>query len=682
MFELQAGHPLYQRSGLILLLAQFSLFIFGLPPFQVGVWCQGEPTLNAIFIFAVIDSLWILSGLARKYLAYTHPRPLVLCLLLWVGWQVVVTMFDSPSFWRSWFGPTETGEGAGRSVALLLLTMIACSLWQMESYRRIIIVCAAANIALQCLLHILNPLPPEGYSCGSWVPSAFGAYLAFMVGNLWIAAASCGAVKHKIHYALLILFTAVVLVISHNKSAMVLIPAAMLFSVAAMALSHHPFAARFFEVGKKWRALMVAACFLPMGWIAFSVAYGGSVGINNSGSFMDTVLHKEDGIGSRVALNQVAVSTMQHEPVRWLAGAGWGRFTDDIFKYALVDGVYVFKDGVRKPNWTALEGFAFHSHSQPLEVLLSLGLPGLLLWFAFPVIALLTLPRHLFWSCAPMLVGLVALYYFWFELPQCFAYDALLLAALSNTCHFTPRPARFMKPFCVAIAACSTAMLCSVWQQTEAIDYGEKLVSATKENKPFTDYTLDWLVSDLKRGGDRLQSASIGYAAQLGDKKSISGNERVWYGLLMEAAHIAAVSPKTGPRVASQELWMQYKLLIDFGGWRSFAELGHKAVLSMPDVALEMCRRVPLRDDFETMFLLNLPAITHDDKAQQEAILRKILAVAPAHRPAMWMLGQLLSAEQGHEAEGVTLMKEAVLHGVDTVYPVTNRKMEEVLQQH
>ncbi len=680
MFELAPAPLLFRRCGLFLLLAQFSLYVFGLPPFQMGIWYQTEPTLAAIFIFAIGAAAWLLVGIMRNYLVPQAPHPVWVVLILWVVWQVIASAL-AHSFWRSWFGPPELGEGAARSIALLLLSMVAYPFWQVESYRRLILIFAGNNILLQCCLHWLSPFNPEkGYELGTWVPARFAAYLAFMTGNMWIAALMGGQIKRIVHIWLMVFFTLAVLWLSLNKSAMVLLGAAIAVTGIVGVCARSRLLARLLQVGKTWRCVMILACFLPMGWIGFSVYYGGSVGLTSDG-FFNYILSKNEALGSRVALNQVAVSTMQHEPSRWLAGDGWGRFTDDIFKYALVDGVYVFKNGIHAPNWAPLEGSAYHSHSQPLEVLLSLGLPGLVLWFALPVVALMTLPRNYFWACGPMLVALVMLTYFWFEMPQCLAYDALLIAALSTQgsrirwCVINNVWAMMLVNFC------GIAMLWSAQSHIQAMRYGDALSVATLSGQPFEGFSAEYLASDIERGGDRFYGAATNYALQLGYRTTIDDNDRGWYGRYIEAAHIVSLDPNIGARAASTELWLQYKLLIDFGGFHSFAELGHQAILTLPESVMLVTQKAPLRDDYASFFLVNLNSITNDNKNRQVEILQSILDIAPDHRPATWVMGKILSTQKDHVDEGKSLMERAAWFGVNTVYPVTDDAMEVVTGQ-
>jgi hypothetical protein len=637
----------FALAGCALAAATLWVFVACLPPFQMGLWFQSEPVMVADFAFAALTAAWLCAGLATGWIRQGAPHPLWRVLALWLVWQLLVTA-GSRMPWLSWFGPPEIGEGTARFIALWLLCLLMSTLW--GQHRRFLLLAASGSLLVQCTLHGFNPFGPEHiYEEGTWVPAKFPAYLAFMGASLWLAACAGGYANSTGRRLLMAAFLLLVIRISQNKSAMVLLTLPLL---AGFALQHR-------VVTPRLRYLAAAACAAPLLFVAYC------------GVFSSTLtLDRDSGLGSRVALYQASLSTLRHEPARLLYGGGWGRFGDDAFKYALVDGVYVFKNAQRAPNWSALEGDAYHSHSMPLEVLLSLGLPGLALWFAVPALLLLRLPAAFFWSCAPVLAGVTMLASLWFELPQCIGFDALALAALAGLSPGARRPAARPRMPATLAAVCCVLMALSSLAQHRVMHFNYRLADAAG-GLPYTDYPLEWLAGDLPRGGNAIRAVALLYAAKLQDRDAIDANMRGWYALVLNAAHIAATGGQAGARVASTELWMQYKLMIDFGGFRSFAELGHQVALAITDSMLNLLRIAPLRDDYATFYLLNIDGVTRGDARKKEAILRQMLAIAPLHRPALWLLGKHLG-----NAEGKALMTKAARLGVDTVYPVTDRELK------
>jgi hypothetical protein len=672
MFRFASGPLCYRRLGLALLLPQLGLFLFGLPPFQSGIWLQTEPIFLVVLIFAALTALWLSAGIIKGWLVQQPAHPLFLCLLLWVGWQFLATLGAS-SPWRSWFGPPQTGEGVAFYVAMLLIFMLAYPLWRMAAYRRLILGTALAAIAAECLLHWLHPSPSD-----PWKPGRWPAYLAFMAGYLWIAVMATPGSK-ALQYCIMIVLMYTALYTSWNKSAILLLAGAMTFSTLLQALQHKHRLQRFLRPAQTWRMLAIAACLLPMAWVFASAHIASKAARMDDLSALTVLADRNESIGSRIPFYQLIFSTMEHEPRRWLIGDGWGRFTDDALKYALVDGVQVFQNGQRRPNWFMVDGNAFHSHIQPLEALLSLGLPGMLLWFALPVIALWYLPRRYFWHIAPMLVGLTMLSYLWFEIPQVMPYHALGLAALGSlgSRRSFALPAGWLQP---ALAVTVLLMSGSVYAQYDAIRYGSKL-SQAMETGAHEDYPLEWLTDDQKRGGDRFRASAMHYGMQVGNATAVDDNMVGWYRNLMKAASIMASAPAPIPRDSGLNLWLHYKLLMDFGD-PVFAPLRREAAASLPGAVLQAARQAPLRNDLAAFFLMSLDDYTGHDIKRQADILSEILRISPDHRGALWLMGNILIRAEGHEAVGHDMLKHAVALGASRVYPITDQELRPYLQDN
>jgi hypothetical protein len=677
MFHFAEGHAHYRKAGLLLLLLQLSLYVFGLPPFAAGIWLQTEPDMVALFTCASAGAVWLLVGVVRGCLIRQPAHLAWHCLLLWGGWQIVASLF-APSLWRSWFGPVEMGEGAGWHMALLLAVMVATPLWQVEHYRRLLVIIAACHIAVQAALHFIFTSHDVAavYEPGTWAPAQWGDYLAFLAGYLWIMVMAARPKNDTAMVSTLAAFCLAVLYISHNTTGIVMVSAAILASAAVHLLEAHSRLPAILRAGTGWRRLALLGCLLPMAWVFFSMSYTESAHYEARDETGFLSLSSKDGpLGSRIGLIQVAEAGLRHEPHRWLAGNGWGEFTDSMFKYALVDGVYVFHEGKRQPNWAFVDGRAYHTHCQPLEALLALGLPGMMLWFALPMLVLMALPAALFWSCAPMVVALVGVAYFWFQLPQCVPYQALALAALFSQCPPQARLREGVKPLWLkaGLGVAALLMAGSALLQLDALRYGERLHEVA-EGRTEPVLPVEWLARDNMRGGDRLRGSAMGYALILGQTGTVSEAQRDWYGRYLLAAKEAAHSPHSGARLIHLELWLQYKLLLDLG-FPVFAELGHQAVMDLPETVLRVAKAAPLRDDVATNMLLNLSEMTRGDVARQTSILKGLLAAAPDHRGALWVLGHLLRQSPGAEPEGEAMLRRAVALGVERVFPVTEAEL-------
>lgn len=679
MFHFATDHSLYRRSGLALLLFQLAVFVWSLPPFQSGIWLQTEPIVCVMLGCAALTAIWFACGFFKGWVtAHTRPHPLWLIQLAWLGWQMLATV-AATSPWRSWFGPPQTGDGTALSLSLFLITLLASALWEVASFRRAIIGTMLATLLAQGVLHTIYYQDPDyTYHPDRWAPAQWPEYLGFMVAYVWLALFAGERIESMKAYLTLLVFTAFLLFVSWNKTAIALFVPVLILSMAMSWLPLPKHIQKILVPGKKWRIAAMLACVLPMamvpasGWVSLLEPYAAE---NHIAALLTA---KSDGIGARLVMNQVAISTMRHEPDRWLLGDGWGRYTDDLFKYALVDGVYVFHEGNREPNWFLVDGSSYHSHSQPLEALLSLGLTGMLLWYALPLMLLWFLPAVWFWPCAPMLVALTMLGHFWMQLPQCLVYQGVALALLLAHCTGNTQaaaPAR-RRVYTAALLCVALVMAWSAYGQWSAMRYGETLQEALHSGS-HEGFSEEWLAQDFARGGDRWLSSVSFYSKEASvkaAKKEADGNMLVWYSDFLHTAHQASVNPKMGARVSAMELRLQYYL---FGGFDDpiFTDLRHEATHEFENAVIRITHKAPLRDDYTTFFLLNLSGYTHDDIEREKKILTRMLLVAPDNRGALWLLGFIMSKTTGSEEEGLAMMKKAAQMHVENIFPVTGNDL-------
>ena len=662
MLSLNTKNSAFAHTGLALLLVQLSLYVFGFSSFHYGIWYQVEPIMLAVYSLAVLNALWLGAGFFKGWLTVIKPvHPLLLCLLAWVGWQWLATACAFLP-WRSWFGPPSIGEGAGYYTAMVMCSLLASALWRNGLYQRIILGVAALNLLMLAGLHAdFSKLyqSKKDFSANAVAAANWPDYLAFIAAYFWLAFAASRHVRGKrIFFYVFALCIVIIALIAYNRVAIFfLLPA--LLATALMVLFAHRLPALF--SGKMARALAAAACLAPVLWIAASQSNRWIEAANNS-------------LMSRALLNQVGMSTMEHEPVRWLIGDGFGRFTDDLYKYALVDSVYAFRDGEQMRNWPLVKGSAMHSHNMAMEQLLSLGVVGLLLWLALPVIALWTLPRAKFWWAAPVLVGVTAVQGFWFYIPHVMAYQALSWAALASLWSRqlqSTQPAisrRWVAGPCALIAA---VMCWTTHAQWQAMEYGQRLSLAAKQDLA-NRTSMEWLLDDMHRGGDRLRAVAWAYSGWVEDhisEKTLTSRDMQWYLQFLLGAHEAAQSPKAGAWLIALDLWLHNLtfMLVDNG---ELAKIRPIAAQSMEPAIMLASRSAPLREDMSASFLYSLDEYTNGDNTRALAILDKILAIAPEHRAALWVKGQhLLNTAQ--KAQGLQDMHRAILLGAQRVYPIT-----------
>lgn len=619
----------------------------------------------ALFISAALCALWLATGIGKGWLAVGLPlQPLLFVLLAFVGWQWVVTAF-APLPWRSWFGQPGVGEGAGFHTAMLLSYLMLSALWREAVFQRILLAVAAFNIMVMAWLHfdpetLCHPIklfePPTPNSAGNWPD-----YLVFLLAYLWIAVVACSrVVRSPARYVWMVVLTCLVLfAVAQSLTATILFYPAMVLGGVLLWLdvSYRP---RWLKPGKAWRVLAALGCLVPVGWLIISQRETWVTVSNCS-------------LPTRALLNQASLAAADDSPLRLLLGHGWGGYPDDLFRNALLQGIYSFHEGVRKSNWLMVDGAALHSHNGMMESLLALGLPGMVLWLLLPAVALWYVPRRLFWWVTPLLLALTTFEAFWFFLPLVLAYQALCWVAVSvphiSQSRLWAVPRRAAGALCVL----ALVMAWSAHGQWKAMQYGERLWNALNSTPQanFEEYSVQWLAQDLPRGGERFRFAAVMLGNQMIKKivnQTTDENDRGWYLRFMQVAHQGALDPNVGPWVSSVDIWLQ-KLL--FGSAPSALDsLKAQVKGGVVDTLMCLTKKAPRREDVTAQLFYSLLDLTGGDAVQQREILQRVLSVAPDHRVALYVLGSELLGIAGREEEGRAMIERARALGVEKVYPL------------
>ena len=655
----------FRHCGLILLCLQLLLFVVCLQSFHAGTWFQTEPAMMVMFALGALNALWLAVGIAKKWLAIERQiHPLLYGLLAWSGWQFIV-LLAAPNPIRSWLGFPQLGEGGAWQIMLLLSVALAMPLWQFGNYKKIILSVATLALSIMAALHF-NPevfcnRRLDNYGIDNpKAPANWPDYLPFIAGWLWIAYASAPSIRTPFRHGWMIIIFCTVLLIGQNSSARamifpILIGSSLIWWLQLMR-NRPRWITNFIAVNKTWKMLSLIAIFLPLGFIIISQK--------------QSLFHcKNSSLAERAIYNQVSIAALADNPTRLLTGNGWGNFSDDMFKYGLVDGLTSFQDGNFLPNSLWLYNGVFHPHSQPAEALLATGIIGFLIFIILPILAILPLRKSLFWWCAPVFIALNAMGNLWFLLPQVMAFQALGLAALC-----AGRPARiqaikalpcWLSGICAALVLLLTA---SSYEQLNIIRYGERLKMIMQED-PNQQGIVDFIMQDMPRGGERMVEGIMYFAGDIAAKtnnNSVSENDRDWYRNFLEIAHNAALNPESniGLMKLEPELTM---LLFKLPQASLLDSLKPQAKAGLSDSLIRFSARYPQREDYIAPFLASLEDFTSNDPIKQREILENILKVAPNHRSALWLLGTM--------DENIEMKKRAVKLGVQRVYPVTEEEI-------
>ena len=91
---------------------------------------------------------------------------------------------------------------------------------------------------------------------------------------------------------------------------------------------------------------------------------------------------------------------------------------------------------------------------------------------------------------------------------------------------------------------------------------------------------------------------------------------------------------------------------------------------------MTLMRKAPLRDDFTTPFLIDLPKLTHNDTAREIQILEHMFAIAPSNRGVLWTLGHLYLATPDKQGQGRAMVQQAIATHVENVFPVNDEQLQ------
>ena len=672
MIKFSASPIWFKNTGLSLLCGQLLLFIFALYPFQFGTWFNTEPAMVALFAFGTFNALWLACGIYKQFLVLELPvHPLIYGLLAWVGLQFIALPFAQNSF-ISWMGIPQTGEGGAWQVMLALLTFTAMPLWENSQnsnlYKKILLAVGLFSLCAMSYLHF-NPkvfclLANNYVGNNPATPANWADYLVFIAAWLWIAYASVPSFRTPSRHFWMITIVVGAIFLTNCKSAgFLIIPMFVAIGIILrlQLLRKKPaWVTKIIKPSKIWRIFAIVGIFLPLFWVGI-------------GQYEELFPCKNHSLPSRAVFSQAIISTLEHEPAIFITGHGWGEFSNDMFKYGMVDGLYSFKNGIYQPNCWWLAGNVFHTHNQPMEALLALGLLGFALFMALPILAFLPLRKSLFWWCVPVLIGINAVGFTWFTLPQVLPFEALGLAALC-----AGRPAKLRKiailPNWLAIISAALAILLAIssWQQVKEIMYGERLANIIGED-PNQAGIMDFMAEDISRGGDRLLAGLHYYAENISQKvaeKTANERDRDWYRNFLEVARIAATSPYANAKLVKMDVELSmipFRLMQD----SPIDELKPKIKETLVDSIIRVSKIAPEREDFIAPFLMSLDGLTKGDTGKQREILERIIAVAPNHRSALWLLGNLYETSPDLEIrqKGEEMKTRAIELGIDRVYP-------------
>lgn len=380
------------------------------PMSAAGAWAQSEAVVCAVLVGAALCLAGQAAATAGGGGAARH-SPLVLLPLSLAAWSAVVAplaLFPGTAL----LGPPQSGLGAVWFLAQAAFTAAALEL---RAEGRLLdgaalIAAAAALIAALCNLRHLPWLQPLLAPHGLLVDIpifGFNEHLAYPA----LALAAFGAARWsdgRRELGGVVLGAAlVVLIVSRNRTALAVAPAAALLPMLGTAVARR-FAFGLRRVFPAAAIAVAAALLLPLLVLRFA-----------------DLSQAPFSLLSRQVLIKVLEPSLFSDGWAMLFGHGWGHYQEYLARN--VGGLGL---DLVSPSWADLNRDEFHSHNALLEAYFSVGLPGLLLWvFGWAAVVSSARRRAVAWA---FVLAWTVVDSMWFPLPTALAIQAMAVAALAG----------------------------------------------------------------------------------------------------------------------------------------------------------------------------------------------------------------------------------------------------------
>lgn len=401
------------------LIVSFHLYIFSLPAFSWGIWPQSETAvavLNALTALCAFGLMLIHTQ--KKVVLCLFRHPLVLFPFLIGALSLLLLPFHEFPL-RSVLGSVRTGEGTLWWLNVSVMSAAAMLLWRLEFWRRALIVMAVTGFAVSYVMTI-----SYNYMGHMITPYFFSDYLAFTIITLmplfymW----SIRFFKKPVALALFCVFFDVLIYFTYNKAIIVFsfVMPPLFFALWALP--------KISEQKKKQMAVFLIAL-LPIVAVIFMLVLAKLPFTHGFYDFAHSGFFKT--IASRAYLVGVAIEPLQHNPLAWLTGLGWGLFEDHIITYLPLNWVSITNN--TNFQWDGITTDHFHSHNMFTEILSALGISGFALLYLYFLNFALSARKAWLLPTLLLSTALVTWASLWFWLPLHLPYIAFAAASTSRS---------------------------------------------------------------------------------------------------------------------------------------------------------------------------------------------------------------------------------------------------------
>jgi hypothetical protein len=666
--------------GCAIVIAGLASTFAGLPMFRFGIWYQSEPIffVNMLTATGMMAILIWLTAIGQP-IGQSLRHPAMLCFTGFLLWSALTSLLsDIPM--RSMFGIPETAEGTLWYLSIWVAAVLAYAVLRHGRYARtlfwgqwgVLLFTIAAQIGVSDAIKVFK----------------WGDYLGLIAIYYSISLIYAFRLFPEPRFRWVLMFPApIALYVSQNHAALLF--AGLFFGIAAIW-----WVTRHYGVVRRYgKYLLLVSLLVPLaGPIASlnatlscnavngisALFYSAPPACLNSREFNDNTL------GTRLLFNRVSFDILREQPRFLLTGNGYGSYADLFYRHSFVDGITIYDaDSRLRPNWKYAQGHVFHPHNSWVYMLISTGIPGLLLWIGTFILLFWRLhgPPLILAGCGWMAaLGLLST---WFSVPMVAPFMAV---AMASSLHLRPPPADIQPPSvrpALSLTACVCLFMVCAVAALIIRDVGvrsEQRMRTVLFGTPNVEYTA---ITDYGRGHMHQWWLAISYSDYLmrkrRDARPYTQRDIFWADVMLKLMAHAQAHPPYSSRIDGYYAGFLNDIMLLYGPTtRLWAPLVHAYMEQWPDAIRNAMRAVPKRYDIATPFFefwLDQYRVTEAAaKKQAKQILMEttddMLAHTPNHMIALWYRGRVLALASDTNAQGLALMRQALAMGVKGFVPV------------
>ncbi len=605
------------------------------PPFHTGLWYTAEPVMAALHAVAAVAALGLAlsfaAGAARVRVCLGQSLVLLpLAMAVWSSLWLPAAKFPG----LTWLGTPEFGQGIAWHLDLAILVAAGMFAMRRPALRR-----AIGWVALVAIALTAASMAP-GLGEHDFAPFMFADSIAFygLFGAPLLLATL--APRRLVWRLAIIAFAGAVIVLSGNRSAILLMLAALPLSLVAWRLAANPARLRLLAAAAAVAAPLVVSA--AVWWIGAQFA--------------------ETSLWSRALHLGVVGAALADAPGLLLGGGGWGHYAEWQIANMPLDVI----DLVAPPtdaggaSWDATHGqMHFQSHNFLTEGVLSAGLPGMLMAWAFPAALPLFARRRRLVEASVLGVVTAAMFTVWAPGAGVVPLIALATAALAG-------PGRWRPPRFLAVLAMVAAMASSIAAAIVVAGDAAPAWRAAMANRDPGAAPLASALGDHGRGGIYLATLYRSHAVDVAN--AVATGESVPETMVVRLESYASASDDRRSRGASlrlaiADLLVTGELVLALAEDPALAPLAAARAAGWKDRLRHFLDRAPGRDDMAATYMGW--AFGQGDEGSVAEIAALLLAHDAESPIGLWYSGGVMMGETATAAAGFARMRQALELGVE-----------------